>query len=200
MPGQNGFRVVCVANFRPQKDHLNLLEAIRIVLRQIPETHLLLMGNGMETACFEEVRAKISGSGLTGHVSVLGLRKDVYAVLRACDIGVLSSSSEGLPLALLEYGFAGIAVVATQVGQCAEVLAGGRCGLLVQPGNPEQLAKAILSLLRSRKRRRELGSSLNERVHRSYSQELVIKEVADMYKRALTRSERFVDPSEHRIR
>ena len=199
LPGQNGFRIVCVANFRPQKDHLNLLEAMRIILRQIPETHLLLLGNGTGTPCYEDVIEKISSNGLAGHISVMGLRKDVYAVLRACDIGVLSSSSEGLPLALLEYGFAGIAVVATQVGQCAEVLAGGRCGMLVRPRDPEQMAKAILSLLRSKKRRRELGSSLNERVHRSYSQEVVIRQVADVYKTALTRSERFVDPSEHRI-
>ncbi len=181
LPGKAGLRIVCVANFRPQKDHMNLLEAMRTVLREMPDAHLILLGHGLETACYTQLDTKISHNGLKGHVSVLGPRNDVYAVLRGCDIGVLSSSSEGLPLALLEYGMAGLAVVATKVGQCDEVLGGGRCGLLVPPSDSGQLAKALLSLLGSMKKRQELGQALNARVQQSYSPESAVEQITAMY-------------------
>ena len=192
LPGKSGLRIVCVANFRPQKDHLNLLEAMRTVLRSLPEAHLLLLGHGTETACFKQVEAEIAHNGLKGHVSVLGPRKDVHAVLMGCDLGVLSSASEGLPLALLEYGMADLAVVATQVGQCEEVLSGGRCGLLVPPRDPQRLAGAIKSLLTSADKRREFGGKLHARIQRAYSSEKVIQQVTEVYESALAREPRFL--------
>jgi glycosyltransferase involved in cell wall biosynthesis len=190
LPGKAGMRIVCVANFRPQKDHLNLLEAMRAVLREMPEAHLILLGHGLETDCYRQIDKKISQNGLKDHVSVLGPRNDVDAVLRACDIGVLSSSSEGLPLALLEYGLAGLAVVATKVGQCDEVLGGGRCGLLAPPGDSAQLAKALISLLGSLKKRQELGRALNERVQQSYSPEAAIEQITAMYEAVVPHNQR----------
>jgi glycosyltransferase involved in cell wall biosynthesis len=185
LPGKNGCRIVCVANFRPQKDHLNLLAAMRAVLKLMPDAHLLLIGFGVESDCFRQVNDQISRNGLHGHVTVLGPRTDVNAVLRGCDVGVLSSASEGLPLALLEYGMAGLAVVVTKVGQCDEVLDSGRCGLVVPPRSPEELGKAIVVLLRSPQKRQELGNSFMARVHQAYSQDAVIRQVTEVYERSL---------------
>jgi len=190
LPGKSGFRIVCVANFRPQKDHMNLLAAMRVVLRRIPDAHLILLGHGTESACFQQIQSEIGKNGLTGHVSVLGPRRDVNAVLHGCDLGVLSSSSEGLPLALLEYGMASLPVVATQVGQCEEVLSGGRCGLLVRPRDAGQLATAITTLLASARKQRELGRRLNARVMRAYSSEKVIRQVTEVYETVLANRER----------
>jgi glycosyltransferase involved in cell wall biosynthesis len=195
LPGKSGSRIVCVANFRPQKDHLNLLEAMRSVLRSLPEAHLILLGHGTETECFKQVESEIANNGLKGHVSVLGPRKDVNAVLKGCDLGVLSSASEGLPLALLEYGMASLPVVATQVGQCEEVLSSGRCGVLVPPCDSQQLAGAIMSLLKSEEKRRELGRKLNARVQRAYSSQKVIQQIAEVYEAALARNPRFLAAS-----
>ena len=66
------------------------------------------------------------------------------AILRACSIGVLSSASEGLPLALLEYGKHGLAAVSTAVGQCPEVLDNGYAGVLVPASRPRISAHAIV--------------------------------------------------------
>ncbi|HUI06182.1 MAG TPA: glycosyltransferase [Verrucomicrobiae bacterium] len=191
LPGQSGFRIVCVANFRPQKDHMNLLEAMRLVLRRMPDAHLILLGHGTKTACFQQIQGEIGKNGLMGNVSVLGPRNDVNAVLRGCDLGVLSSTSEGLPLALLEYGMARLPVIATRVGQCEEVLSGGRCGVLVPPRDAKQLADAIATLLASAEKRRELGRRLNARVLRAYSSEKVIQQVTEVYEMALADRERF---------
>ena len=72
------------------------------------------------------VQERIQQHGLESHVFLLGSRSDVPSILSGCDIGVLSSASEGMPLALLEYGVAGLPTVATRVGQVPEILDEGR--------------------------------------------------------------------------
>jgi glycosyltransferase involved in cell wall biosynthesis len=104
----------------------------------------------------------------------------------------LSSSSEGLPLALLEYGMASLPVVATQVGQCEEVLNSGRCGMLVPPRDSQRLAGAITALLTSADKRRELGGKLNARVQRAYSSQRVIQQITEVYETTLARHPQFL--------
>ena len=147
MPGKPGRRIVCVANFRPQKDHPNLLNAMAMVKDSVPDAHLLLAGEAADDDYKAGLAARIAELGLEGNVTWLGARRDVPAILAQCDVGVLSSRSEGLPLALLEYGAAGLATVATAVGESAEVLGSGASGVLVPPGCPEALANAIIRLL-----------------------------------------------------
>ena len=98
---------------------------------------------------------------------------------------MLSSVSEGLPLALLEYGAARLAAVATAVGQCPEVLDGGSAGLLVPPRSPDLLAQALIALLKSPDKRRELGDRFYERVQALYSTEAVIGRICDVYQAVL---------------
>lgn len=181
LPGKVGGRVVCVANFRSQKDHLTLLRAMALVIQQMPAAHLLLVGDANEPAYFDSVREEIARQDLGRNTSLLGQRRDVTAILRACDIGVLSSASEGLPLALLEYGMAGLPTVATQVGQCAEVLDNGRAGMLVPPAAPDKLAEALISLLRSPERRSDFGKRFHHRVQEVYSSGPIIQQICRVY-------------------
>jgi glycosyltransferase involved in cell wall biosynthesis len=126
-------------------------------------------------------------------VSYLRRRDDVAAILESSDIAVLSSRSEGLPIALLEYGMAGLPAVATNVGQCAEVLANGAAGVLVPPSSPEELAAALLSLLGSPSRRATLGAKLRERVTSEYGAQRIVTQVADVYRQVLTKNYREAD-------
>jgi glycosyltransferase involved in cell wall biosynthesis len=185
LPGTSGSRIVCVANLRAQKDHLTLLRAMALMIEQVPTVHLLLVGAATEPEYSDVVRREIVQQGLEGNITLMGLRQDVYAILQACDIGALSSASEGLPLALIEYGMAKLAAVATNVGQCAEVLDEGQAGMLVPPASPEQLAAALLSLLKYPKRRLALGRQLYRRVQERYSPGPVIEQVCQVYKRVL---------------
>jgi glycosyltransferase involved in cell wall biosynthesis len=186
LPGAAGSRMVCVANFRDQKDHLTLLRAMVLVIRQVPTAHLLLVGDATEPEYSAVVCQEIRQQGLESNVTLLGVRQDVYAILKACDIGVLSSASEGLPLALIEYGMAGLAAVVTNVGQCAEVLDEGCAGILVPPASPEPLAAALLSLLTCPERRRALGTRLYRRVQERYSPGPVMEQVCQVYERVLS--------------
>jgi len=181
LPGESGGRIVCVANFRPEKDPVTLLRAMGIVSRQAPSAHLLLVGSAHEPSYLNLIREEISSLKLSQRVSLLGQRNDISAILRACDVGVLSSASEGLPLVLIEYGMAGLASVATRVGQCEEVLDEGKAGILVPPSDPEQLAEALLSLLRSDQRRRTLGERFRRRAREVYSADAITDKVWQVY-------------------
>lgn len=188
LPGVAGHRIVCVAQFRPEKDHTTLLHAMRLVIRQIPTAHLLLVGTSPNVSRRELIQKEIVELGLDQNVSLLGQRHDVPTLLNACDIGVLSSVSEGLPLALLEYGMAELPAVATNTGQCAEVLDEGRAGILVPVGSREQLATALVSLLRSPELRVSMGKTYHRRVLERYSPTSVVKQICQVYEAVLATS------------
>lgn len=190
LPGMAGFRIACVANIRPQKDHRNLVLAMRHVVDAVPEAHLLLLGGASDAEFLRSVDEEIKRSGLSSSISWMGSRDDVPRVLRSCEIGVLSSASEGLPLALMEYGMADLAVVATRVGKCEEVLDHGSAGVLVPPSAPQALGSAIVSLLRSPARRRELGGRLGELVRRNYNADRAITQLLGIYASVLDSSAR----------
>lgn len=183
LPGVAGKRIVCVANLRPQKDHATLIRAMSRVVEVEPEAHLLLVGATIDAECVREVKQLIVKENLSRHVTLLGQRRDVAGILARCDIGVLSSLSEGLPLALIEYGMAGLATVATAVGQCAEVLDDGRAGLLVPSARHEDLATRLLSLLASPSLREELGARFKRRVAETYSPTSAMRQVCAVYER-----------------
>ena len=181
IPAARGPRIVCVANFRPQKDHLTLLAALELVIREVPTAELLLVGGAADPACLSRVWEQVSNRSLANNVHVLGERSDVADLLRSCDVGVLSSASEGLPLVLMEYGVAGLPVVATSVGECPTVLDHGEAGVLVPPQAPERLASALIALLANPARRTALGQRLSDRVRRFYSPTAVIDRLCGVY-------------------
>ncbi len=185
LPGQPGCRLVCVANLRPQKDHLTLVRAMKLVVEGEPLAHLILVGADNVPKVKENVWSEISYSGLKNQITWLGSRDDVQNILAGCDIGVLSSTSEGLPLALLDYGTAGLAVVATDVGECAEVLDHGVTGCLVPPRSPQDLANGILYFLGNPTVRIETGKNFQERVKILYSAATVIPRLEEIYQQVL---------------
>jgi glycosyltransferase involved in cell wall biosynthesis len=187
LPGIPGERIVCVANLRPQKDHVTLVRAMGLVVQRWPAAHLLMAGASKDGAYVDLVTSEISRLRLDRNVSLLGERHDIESILQACDIGVLSSISEGLPLSVIEYGMAGLPVVATSVGQCPEMLDDGRAGILVEPGNPERLAEGLVDLLASSDRRVMLGKGLRTRVQQLHNSCAAIDQVCQLYEGVLRR-------------
>ncbi|HMY73059.1 MAG TPA: glycosyltransferase [Blastocatellia bacterium] len=181
LPGTPGARIVCVANLHADKDQRTLLQAMAQIVRRFPQAHLLLVGEAREAEFLQSLKTEIETLGLGSSVTLMGQRKDVAGVLKGCDIGALSSVSEGLPMALIEYGFAGLPAVATEVGQCSDVLNGGKAGILVPPRNPEKLAEALMSLLESAELRRAMGEAFSGRVREAYSAQAVIAQVCRFY-------------------
>jgi glycosyltransferase involved in cell wall biosynthesis len=186
LPGKLGRRIVCVANLRPEKDHLTLLRAMRLVVEHFPDAQLILVGSASDPGIVGRLEVSVLRCGLQRNVSWIGPQQNVEGILNQCDIGVLSSSTEGLPMALLEYGMAGLAAVSTSVGQCSEVLANGRAGLLVPPSSPESLAAALMQLLGSPDARRLFGESFRRHVTSRYGAAAVVDQLTQLYDRVLS--------------
>lgn len=181
LPGTPGARIVNVANLRQNKDQLNLIAAFQVVVRSRPDAHLLLVGNANDPAYRDRIVRAVERAGLGDHVSLLGRRTDVPAILRASNVGVLSSRIEGLPMTLLEYGVAGLPTVATDVGQCAEVLGNGHDGLVVRPRDRDALAEALLRLLGDEGD--AFGKRLRGAVEKRYSADVVRSQLVHCYRR-----------------
>jgi glycosyltransferase involved in cell wall biosynthesis len=148
--------VICVARFDPVKGVDVLIDAWREIASTIPQAMLLLVGDGpLREALAQRIRA----NGLNTSVRFLGYRSDVEAVLRAADLCVVPSRSEGFSLAALEAMATGLPVVATGVGGLPEVVKDGETGVLVEPENPPALAKAVIRLLADPTLRSEVAAA-----------------------------------------
>ncbi|MBV8903680.1 MAG: glycosyltransferase [Acidobacteriia bacterium] len=185
LPAAGETRIVCVANFRPEKDHLTLIRAMERLVNFAPATRLFLVGDVRDREYYQNVCYEIRSRGLEANITLLGPREDVASVLSACDIGVLSSATEGLPMALLEYGMAGLPTVATSVGQAGEVLAYGAAGLLVPPQSPDDLAAALLTLVHSRQQRIQFGQRLRAHVDHTFGPQAVLRQICPIYDQVL---------------
>ncbi|MEH6659111.1 glycosyltransferase [Leeuwenhoekiella marinoflava] len=177
--GAKGKRMVCVANLRPQKNHRMLLDAFKLVLEQDAAFTLHLFGQAPDSlyaeSLFERMEAEPFSKSVFYHATYLKMS----AILPHFDIGVLSSDSEGLPLALLEYGQAGLSVVATDVGQCKAVL--GDYGRLVPAQNPAALAEAIRASGFMTDDKAVDVKKLKDRILLEYGEPIVIQEVISKY-------------------
>ncbi len=180
LKGEEGFRIICLANLRPQKDHLNLLKTFELVLKEHLEVSLHLIGKDEHDAYSASLKSFVANNKLHEKVFFYGEQENVEEFLMGADLGVLSSISEGLPVALLEYGRAGLPVVSTSVGECAEVL--GSAGRLVPPQNPEALAKAINLYLKNDAKRMKDAASFHAIVIAAFSEEEIFPSLLKFYK------------------
>ena len=171
--------VVMVANMHIEvKGHADLIRAAHLVAARNPDVRFLLVGDGEMRAEFER---QAHAAGLDEVVHFLGKRTDVPMLLSGCDLGVLASRAEGLPNAILEYMAAGLAVVATRVGGVPEIIEDEVSGLLVPPGQPEALARAILRALSSDQLRARLAKAGRERALAKFDFERLVLEVSQLY-------------------
>lgn len=154
--------------YATMKDYPTFLEAAARILKEIPDVHFILAGTHVDDSN-ESLRAEIASLGLTGHVHLLGERSDLPELTAALDIAVSSSAfGEGFPNVVGEAMACAVPVVATDIGDSAEVL--GDAGRLVPPKNPEALANACLELLRiPADQRRLLGARGRRRIEEQFS-------------------------------
>lgn len=175
--------IVCVANLRNPKNHLNLINAFSIIHKNAIDWKLHLIGKSFDDDYSKAVQNLINEKLLTNNVVLFGQRNDVFKQLQQAEIGVLSSDSEGLPLALLEYALAGLPVVTTDVGYCREVVQ--NFGKVVPPQNPEALATALLEYIEQPGQRKTDARLLQKQVVKNYTEAAVLPEVLDIYRELL---------------
>jgi glycosyltransferase involved in cell wall biosynthesis len=177
--GTSGKRMVCLANLREQKDHFNLIKAFDMLPAEFFEWTLHICGQDFNDSYATQLKREIEEKKLMDRVFLLGSRSDVPAILNACDIGVLSSKSEGLPVALLEYGLNKLAVVSTDVGACKEVMANN--GIVVPSENPQLLAAALIKMIADKELRENYAAQFQEHVLENYGRERYVEELIKIY-------------------
>jgi glycosyltransferase involved in cell wall biosynthesis len=160
-------RLVCaIGRLSPEKGFDQLVTAAQIVSRCTPDACFLIIGDG---PLRETLRAQIADLKLTDRVALAGFHADAASFLAHCDIAVLPSYTEGLPVVLLEAFAAGVPVAATNVGGIPEVVEDGVNGFLVPPGNAEALAERICRLLHDDDTRRTMGRCGHDKVREGFT-------------------------------
>jgi glycosyltransferase involved in cell wall biosynthesis len=119
--------------------------------------------------------------GMRDRVLFTGYRADAPSLLCAFDVCALPSTTEGLPIVLLEAMAAGVPVVATPVGGVPELVSDGETGLLVPPGDAEALAAAIGRLLAEPETARRLAANARARVEERFSERVMGERVLAVY-------------------
>jgi glycosyltransferase involved in cell wall biosynthesis len=181
LQGVAGQRILCLANLRPQKDHITLLEAFARLYEKHPEWSLHCVGRDFKDACSQKLYEKVKALQLERAVFFYGSRPDTSTIIKQCTIGVLASKSEGLPLALLEYGLGGLATVATDVGDCNLVIQSQEEGLLVRAQDATLLAAALGFYIEQPQLRQQAAERLQVQVLRRFSEAAVINELLKSY-------------------
>ncbi len=178
------FAWIAVGRFEQPKDYPNLLRAFALLKKKTTEIVLLLVGDGQLRS---EMGHLVRVLNIEESVRFLGLRKDVPGLLQASDGYVMSSKWEGMPIVLLEAAASGLPIVATLVGGNQEVVSPG-AGILVPPGEPEQLADAMNRImLLSEDERLRMGAAARAHVDKSFKLESVVDRWEEIYRDLLVR-------------
>ncbi len=154
----------------------DFVDAAALIHQAAPEARFLVVGGervGVDPVPGHAYRDRLIERALRAGVHdrfiFTGYRADIPRLLRAMDVSVLPSHSEGLPNAVLEAMAAGVAVVATRVGGVPEVVVDQETGRLVAPGDPPALAAAVLMLLSDPAATAAMGRAGRARVRDHFS-------------------------------
>jgi glycosyltransferase involved in cell wall biosynthesis len=169
-------RLVAVKGFR------YLIDAMAIVAAKVPNCKLLIAGDG---PLQNELTTAILDHNLSSRISLVGYQKPIIRFLNEIDLFVMSSLSEGLPIALLEAMACGKAIVATAVGGITEAVENERSALLVSSRDPDSIAAGILRLYVDRVLRDEMGMRNRSIVRDKFSAERMVQEYEAIYSELL---------------
>lgn len=167
-----------VARLHRQKGIIYLLRAAKKICHVFPRAKILVVGGGPLEKKLKNENRKL---GLEDHVWLMGERKDVGELLSLFEVFILPSLWEGLPYVLMEAAAWKKPVVATCVNGIEEIVHDSKTGILVPPRNPEELAKAVVSLLQNREFAIMLGESLHKETQSKYTLSEMIEKIQSLY-------------------
>lgn len=169
-------RIVCVANLRPQKNHELLIESANLIKEKYPDWTFHVFGKDFKDDYSNKLRRLVEDLKLQKNIIFYGTTNNVSSALKQSHIAVLTSLSEGLPLAVLEYGLHKLPVISTNVGQVSNVITSNKEGIIIESKNLKQLVIAIEKLILDQKYREDLGLALYNNVKSNFSEEKIIED------------------------
>jgi glycosyltransferase involved in cell wall biosynthesis len=166
-------RILYLANLRHPKNHKLLLEVALKFKANHPEWSFHFVGKDLDDAYAFELKDLIKKNKLEDTVFIYGLRGDIDHIIDQATIGVIASSSEGLPVALLEYGLHKKAVVATKVGEIPKIISNGIHGLIVPSNDPDLFYNALVKLIEEQLITK-FGDALHQTIIENHSEQAVV--------------------------
>jgi len=179
--------VMWVGGFYPWHDLSLLLESFALILQRRPDARLVLVGDGQTRSSVED---GITKAGMRHAVIMTGeiSHSEVPEMLSIADVAVVPSApvtaslgGTGTPLKLFEYMAAGKAIVATAHEEAAEVISDGCNGVLVDEGDVNKFAEAMLKLIDDPKERSRLGQNARRKAIELYSWEQYTRRLEEIY-------------------
>ncbi len=171
---QISIRCLCAGHGRTRGQEEGILPA----LAQLQMVRFLVVGDGILRNELETLSEEL---GIAKKIILCGHRDDIAEILAASNVLVSASRSEHFGRVIIEAMAMAKPVVGTRAGGVPEIVADGLSGILVEPENSEEMAKAVLSLLRDSKHAREMGVAGFNRVKESFSIEKHVREIEEIY-------------------
>lgn len=177
---QDAILVATAGRLSPEKNHLGLLKAARLVLAKMPDVYFVVFGEGFLRP---ELEMAVADAGIGNRFLLPGFRSDVRSLLYEIDIFTLPSQTEGLPNVVLEAFACRKPVVATKVGGTPEIVRHGDNGSLVPPNDMEELAASLTTLCASANIRRSMGEKGYQLVKEQFGYDQQNKLYLEIYNR-----------------
>ncbi len=182
---ENARFITLVANLRhPVKNHPMFLRSAQRVLQKFPDAHFVLAGEGDLQESLQSLAAELK---IDKNTHLIGRCTQIPELLSISFAGVLSSTAEGFSNSILEYMFAELPVVATDVGGAGEAIIENITGFLVESNDDEALANCLIELLQDTEKARDMGKQGRKIVERQFSSEVQLEKTLELYERELSR-------------
>ena len=161
------------------------LRAAAQVSKLFPNVKFIIVGDGNE-AYRKKLKDLSKELRIAEKVIFTGFREEIPQIMSSLDIVVLSSTHlEGFSRIILEGMASSKPVIATRVGGNPEAVKDGKTGILVSPGDPQRLAKAILELVKNENKRFQLGIAGRRRAEKLFNIEKNIAQIEKLYEELL---------------
>ena len=186
-PAREETRLICVGRLVHHKGHAVLLEAVAELERAGVPVRAIVVGDGPKRARLERLARRLRIDDrvvFTGGVGQDRIR-DLYA---GADICCLPSFAEGIPVVLMEAMAVGLPVVTSRIMGIPELVEDGTNGLLVPPGRPTELARALQRLIGDPALRRRMGAAGRERVVADFDVNRSAETLSGIFRRELGRA------------
>ena len=175
-----------LAAFKPEKAHVIFVQAAALVLKEIPNAHFLLVGDGVER---ENIERKISELNITENVHITGFRTDVPEILSIFEVSVLCSypRCETFSLAILESMAAGKPIITTDVGSLSEMVIENETGFLLPCGDPRALAEPIIKLFKDTELIKKMGRAARRLLEEKFTTSRMVEENEKLFEQLLVK-------------
>lgn len=170
--------LLSIAEFTPRKRHRDLLNALAKVAN--PQVHLALAGEG---PIKEDIEQLATALGITDQVHFLGYRTDIPTLIQAANAVLLVSQQEGLPRSIMEAMCLATPVIGSKIRGTKDLLEDG-CGLLVELGNTDDLAQAMIQVIEDPDSLSIMAEKAQTKM-KDYDIEQIIQQYVDIYAVAL---------------